>query len=218
MQHENIKIIKGKTPVLVSAPHAVPIRKKDGSRTYVRMAEPQADKIVKEICKRNGAWGIYTTSEGVLEGWQDRIYSEYKNLVRKLVKHEGIELVIDVHGAKKTRPFYVDYDFMLPDKHPNDVFVEKLLKRIFARHFPAEELSHRFYRKIKGSGKKTLTFYIRKHLKIPAIQLEINKALKEEQETFEQVVKMLYDFIENYENTFTGVQPQKKILYGKAPS
>ncbi|MDX1608485.1 MAG: hypothetical protein R3251_04740 [Candidatus Spechtbacterales bacterium] len=218
MQHNNIKIIEGKTPVLVSAPHAVAIRKKETDRTYIRMAEKRADKIVEEICARNGAWGILTTADGVLDGWQKHVYKDYKDFVKKLVKDKGIELVIDVHGAKKTRPFYMDYDFMIPDKHPNDIYVEKLLKRTFAQHFPPEELSHKFYRKIKGSGKKTLTFYVRKHLKIPAVQLEINKALKEEVETFEKVIKMLHEFIETYENTFTGVQPQKEVLYGKTPS
>lgn len=216
MQHENIKIIKGNGPVLVSAPHAVPIRKTVGERVYVRMAEKRADEIVKTLCRKNGAWGMFTTSdEGPIDDWQNDVYGKYKKTVKTLIKNEGISLVIDIHGAKKTRPFYMDYDFMIPDKHPYDKHVEKLLCGAFASHFPAEELSRGFYRKIKGSGTKTLTYYVRKYFGIPAIQLEINKSIKESEQKFEKLIEMLYSFITDYENTFIGVQSKEEVLHSK---
>ncbi|MEX0878078.1 MAG: hypothetical protein WDZ40_04495 [Candidatus Spechtbacterales bacterium] len=216
IKHENIKLIKGSGPVLLSAPHAAPIRKTVQERSYVRMAEKRADELVKTLCEKNGAWGIFTASEeGPLDGWQESIYGKYKKTVKNLIQNEGINLVIDIHGAKKTRPFYIDYDFMIPNKHPHDQYVEKLLCNTFASHFPAEELSNGFYRKIKGSGKKTLTYYVRKYFGIPAIQLEINKTIKESEQKFDKLIHVLYSFITEYENTFTGVQPKEEVLHSK---
>lgn len=216
MQHENIKIIKGSGPVLVSAPHAVPIRKTTGERVYVRMAEKRVGEIVETLCRKNGAWGMFTTSdEGPIDGWQEEVYGKYKKTVKTLIKNEGISLVIDIHGAKKTRPFYIDYDFVIPDKHPYDRHVEKLLHTAFASQFPAEELSNGFYRKIKGSGTKTLTYYVRRHFGIPAIQLEINKTIKENEQKFQKLIKTLYSFITAYENTFVGIQQKEEILHSK---
>lgn len=206
MHHPNIKLIEGSSPILISAPHAAPIIKTKGERTYTRMAEKRADDIVKAVCKQNNIWGIFTESEKPLKGWQEEIYSIYKKLIKDTVKSNNILLVIDIHGAKKDRPFFLDYDFMLPNKHPNDALVEKLLHKHYCKYFPASQLSKSFFREVNGPGQKTLTYYVRKYLKIPAIQLEINKSLKENDETFLMVVKMLHSFIKDYENIATGVQ------------
>lgn len=219
MQHKNIHIIKGKGSVLLSAPHAVSIRKTVDNRTYTRKAEKRADEVVKALCEKNHAWGVFTVSEeGPINDWQNSVYDEYKKIVSMIMKEHSVSLFIDIHGAKKTRPFYIDYDFLIPGKHPHDGLVEDLFCKTFAAHFPATELSTRFYRKVKGEGKKTLTYYVRKRFGIPAIQLEINKNIKEDDKKFQQLVDMLYSFIEAYENTFVGLQQEKEVLHNQKTS
>lgn len=206
MHHPNIKIIKGKIPILVSAPHATPIIKTVKGRTYTRIAEEQAGDIVKTICEQNNTWGIFTKSEKSLEGWQEEVYKIYKELIKNTVQSYNILLVLDIHSAKKDRPFFLDYDFMLPNKHPNDNAAEKLLHKHYCKYFPESQLSKGFFREVNGTGQKTLTYYVRRYLKIPAIQLEFNRSLKENDETFSKIVKMLYSFIKDYENIIIRIQ------------
>ena len=206
MQHPNIQIVTGGSPVLISAPHAVPIVKVVGSRMYTRMAEKRVQEIVEKLNYKKNTWGIYTVSNGPLEGWREDVYKKYKSVVKNLVKTNNINLVLDIHGARRERPFFIDYDFILPDHHEYDTKLEELFTKKFSYYFPKEKLSSGFYRGINGSGYKTLTYYTRKYLKKPAIQLEINKKLKDDDIKFERLINMLNDFLEDYENTIAGIQ------------
>ncbi|MEX2144965.1 MAG: hypothetical protein WD712_01095 [Candidatus Spechtbacterales bacterium] len=205
MNHENINIIEGKSPILISAPHAVPIRKNVEGRIYTRKAEKRVSEIVDVLTRNTGAWGIHTVSRGTLEGWRQEIYGIYKKNVKNIVKLSGVNLVIDIHAAKSGRPFYVDYDFVLPNKHPHDSMVEEIFCHHYLQYFPSHKLSRGYFREEKGSGKNTLTFYVRNYLKIPALQIEINKALKQDEAGFRDILKMLYSFMKDYENTITRV-------------
>ena len=206
MQHPNIQIIEGESSVLVSAPHAVPIVKTVNGRKYTRMAEKRVYEIVEKLNSKKNTWGIYTISEGPLEGWQEDIYKKYKKIVKGLIKTNDINLVLDIHGARRERPFFIDYDFILPHQYKHDTKLEKLFTEKFSYYFPKEKLSSGFYRDINGSGYKTLTYYTRKYLKKPAMQLEINKKLKDDDVKFKKLINMLNDFLEDYENTIAGVQ------------
>lgn len=205
MKHPNIKTLEGKSPILVSAPHAAPIRKTVNGKTYVRMAESRVDEIVHHLNSKKDAWGIYTVSEGPLDGWQERVYRKYKHTIKNLVQQNGIGLVLDIHSAKHERPFFIDYDFILPDKHEHDAQLEKILNQTFECYFPKKKLSTGFYRKLHGSGYKTLTYYVRKYLHMPALQLEINKKLKEDDKNFAKILGMLNDFLAEYEDTIIRV-------------
>ncbi|OGZ60987.1 MAG: hypothetical protein A2919_00595 [Candidatus Spechtbacteria bacterium RIFCSPLOWO2_01_FULL_43_12] len=205
MKHDNINIIEGSSPVLISAPHAVPIKKNVDGRIYTRKAEKKVSEIVNVLAQNTGAWGIHTVSKGSLEGWKQEIYGIYKKNVRQIVRSRGVSLVVDIHAAKSDRPFYIDYDFVLPNKHPHDRAVESMFCHHYLQYFPSHKLSRGYYREEKGSGKNTLTFYVRNYLKIPAIQIEINKTLKQDEESFRDILKMLYSFIKDYENTVTRV-------------
>ncbi|MEX0869972.1 MAG: hypothetical protein WDZ39_00910 [Candidatus Spechtbacterales bacterium] len=213
MLHKNIKIIRGKTPVLISAPHAAPIKKTVEGRTYVRLAEDRVDELVEILCKELGAWGMFTQSKEPIAEWQKEVYGIYKKTAKNIIEEQNICLFLDVHGAKRSRPFYIDYDFVVPEVHAHDNHLEDLVRKHFSNHFPKHRLSKGFFRNINGPGEKTLTYHIRKNLNMPALQLEINKALKENEETFEKTVKILHSVIKDYENSITRVQPKKEIIH-----
>lgn len=209
--HENIHIIEGTKPILISAPHAVPIKRiDDQGEIYIKPQESMVVDIVKELCEKRGAWGIFTkTDSGVLEGWDEKIYKEYKALVKNIVKEQGAQLFIDIHGAHESRPFLIDYDFKLRNIHPYDTHIEKILTKHFLKYFSADSLSTKFFQTKNGPGKKTLTYYVRKNFSIPAIQLELNYSARKQRGDFIKLIDITQSLIRDYENSFIGFSKKR---------
>ncbi|OGZ57157.1 MAG: hypothetical protein A3F94_02935 [Candidatus Spechtbacteria bacterium RIFCSPLOWO2_12_FULL_38_22] len=207
MEHPNIKIIEGKFPVLISAPHAVPLLKEDKEGPYTKF-EKRVSEIVEVLCDEIGVWGIFTqleTGESILENWDKKVYRVYKKFVREIVKENNISLVLDVHGSKHSRPFLIDYDFIFPQTHKHDQALEELLLKSFESFFLKEDVSKGFFRSVKGPGSKTLTYHVRRNLDIPAVQLELNEEVRQNEKHFANLILALSRVIKKYENITTGI-------------
>ena len=95
----NYKIISGKIPIILSAPHAV--------KSYKSGKEKKADlvtgAIVQYLCKMTGAYGIIRTynlkddpnSQNTENGLR------YKEAILKLIRENRIECMMDIHGFSK---------------------------------------------------------------------------------------------------------------------
>jgi len=210
MKHPNIKVIQGKKPILLSAPHAVKIKinkKKKGEE--FKPHEIKVAKIVNELCAKTDAWGVFTQkSPGIkhLENWEEELYHIYKSKINNLIATKDIGLFLDIHGSGWDRPFHVDYDFLVPNLHPHDDLIEKMLAEIVQESMPDIKISSGFFRNLNGPGKNTLTRHVRKRFFIPAIQIEINKQIRTNKEEYSSFLKALHKFIKEYENTFIGLQ------------
>lgn len=218
-KHPHIRIIKGSTPFLISAPHAANLvgsGRKGGDKR-----EPRVHEVVELLSQKTGAWGIFTKPESDVHNWKWDLYKIYKKRVARLVQEKSITLFIDVHGVGKERPFSIDYDFLVPHKnmrlnpiqkiilrhaphhfpqtHPHDFYIEAILKKQFALHLPGHVLSKGYFRSINGLGKRTLAYQIRKRFKIPTVQLEINRALRDDEKTFQSFVTALSRSLDAYQ-------------------
>lgn len=200
-KHKNIHVIEGVSPILVSAPHAVPIRKRTKTRVYTRRREAKADELVKRICENSSAWGMTVQSKNTIQNWRNKggVYPVYRETIDNIIHSNDIELFVDVHGAKKTRPFLVDYDFVYPKRHELDDALEKIIWKAFTKNFPSHKISKGFFRNLNGPGTKTFTHHVRKNLNIPAVQLEINKSLKMNPETFTLVADSINELVKGFE-------------------
>ena len=213
--HKKIHITEGHSPILISAPHAVPIKKRTKERTYIRRREARADELVKEVCLNTNSWGITTKSEKAIKNWRNKggVYYTYRKTVNEIIKSKDICLFIDIHGARKTRPFLIDYDFIYPENHQQDDYLEEVLIKSLHKYFPKHSISNGFFRKINGPGTKTLTYHVRKKLGIPAVQLEINKALKDSDENFYAVAEVISLIVEKYKKNLSSVNIKNKEIY-----
>jgi len=202
MEHKNINIILGSKPILISAPHAVAFYQNGNTENAaaIRPKEIYTKKIVRNICVKNDAWGIYTSSDGPLLNWEDVVRFKYKKIVRKLIRTQNIKLFIDVHGSKKSRPFTVDYDFIINDIHPHDEIIEKLLLKNLGAHIPKSKISKGFFRKINGPGHRTLTCHVRRNFGIPAVQIEINRTTRLTKEQLDKIISSINLTIKDYED------------------
>lgn len=209
MKHPNIKIIEGKIPILISAPHAVKIkRKQKKNEQSFKLHEVRVAKIVNELCNASGAWGIFTQrkfNEKHIENWENDIYHVYKNSINYLIDSNKVALFLDIHGSHQDRPFQIDYDFLVPDLHPHDEMVKNMLTTSIQEQFPKIILSNGFFRELNGPGKNTLTRHVRNRFAIPAIQIEINKQIRADKDNYSLLLEALHKFIKKYEDTLVRI-------------
>ncbi|MBL7159557.1 hypothetical protein ISS85_03710 [Candidatus Microgenomates bacterium] len=190
----NFKIINGYFPVLLSAPHAAPHVRPEFDIKNPKLNEPNTDLIVEVLCEKTGCFGIYTTKvQKVDPNWYKN--SPYKKTLQKLVKRNCIKFILDIHGAKKEKPFILEYKDFQKEKGLKGV--EKNLLRCFKKFgFCKKEI-------IRGHRQKkeqmTIAEFCVKELKIPALQLEINRKIREpENPRFKSLLSALECFLKTF--------------------
>lgn len=214
--HNDIHIIEGSVPILLSAPHAGVILK-NGKNKH----EPRVGTIVRRLCRDLGTWGVFVTPERLLPRWKEELYPVYKEVVRDIIRTQRIALFIDIHGAQRSFPFWIDYDFLAPPErlhemyrqrvgkehvppqaHALDDILETIIQKNFERHFPNPQkpLTKSYLRSRNGFGRATLAYRMRKRFGMPTLQLEINRKLRDDKELFGQTMAFLADTIQEYKS------------------
>lgn len=161
-----IKLFPGDLPVLVSAPHAVRhIRHKK-----IKPSDEFTGSMAFLLNKLTGCYSIAVTK---LYGGDPNFDSPciYKETLKTLVAENRFSLVIDLHGASREHTFDVD----LGTKRGasllgNTRHIEDLKKRL--KEFGIGNISENYF---TVSGNSTVTDYVSSQLKVPCIQIEINK-------------------------------------------
>src|SRR3989338_8879077 len=159
-------------------------------------------KIIKDM----KPWCVFTDYDTCLEDWDEHVLEIYKKKIKSIIDSNGILLFIDIHGSRASRPFLVDYDFMLKKDHPGDLLLEKLINEHFSKHFHKKYISNGFFRDINGPGNKTLTYFVRTTCSIPAVQLELNQKVRNDEEYFSKLMDGLKNIIKKYEDSTSGIQ------------
>lgn len=171
-----IKIIKGSIPVLLSAPHAYSHRRPSLTMSY-KWGESLTDRVVEEICTRTGAWGIIQNEETPFDpNWHKVKENPYKQAIAEIVEKENIKKFVDIHGLKD------DYEYDLGIYYPSKFFKSILL---------ANDISNSLDKgKLKGMNicifrfpddlQETLGEYVASKLRVPSVQLEIARYIRED--------------------------------------
>ena len=170
----DFKIIRGSFPILVSAPHVTPHLRPEFNVKSPKLNEPNTDLIVKILCQKTGCFGVYATKfQKIDPNWYKK--SPYKRAIKKLVEENNIRFVLDIHGAGKNRPFLIEYDDFKRGKIIREI--EENLKLCFKKiGFSEKEISHGLLHK---DQQLTITEFCIDELKIPALQLEINRKIRD---------------------------------------
>jgi len=157
------EVVHGKIPVILSTPHSVNHTREDGTFKEVDTFTGGIGQVVQRY---TGCSLVYLAGSG--RGFKVR-QTRYRNALRAVMpENEGRVFLIDLHGAKKGSPFDVDLG-TLYGKSISSHFVEEIKEKFLANGI--SDVRENF--KFSAGNKTTVTNYAYNHLKIPAVQMEV---------------------------------------------
>lgn len=175
------KILKNKSKIMISAPHSV---------KHIREWEILAQDLLTwwialYLWNRLNLSAIYSTSYKVWDpNFDEDKKSEYKQALAKYIKENDIKVLLDLHGCWSFRDFSIELGTWW-ERNPN------LLWRLDILNTVEKSLNESLKSYIQHTGKQitkntiflasretTVSAFISRKCKIPTIQIEINKELR----------------------------------------
>jgi hypothetical protein len=189
--NEYTKVIKGTVPVLLSAPHIYSHRRPSLTLSY-KWGEKFTDRIVEEICANTGAWGVIQTQETSFDPNYHKLdENPYKQVVTDIVQNDGIKKFIDIHGLNDECQYdlgiYYQSKFFNSISLANDVVdaVDKgRLKGLTACIL-----------RFKEDTQEELGEYVASKLRVPSVQLEIARYIREDEGLRNAFIENISDFV-----------------------
>ena len=176
------KILKNKSKIMISAPHSV---------KHVREWEILPQDLLTwwlalYLWKRLNLSVIYSTSYKVWDpNYDENEDSEYKQALAKYIKENDIKFLIDLHGCRSFRDFSIELGTW-GEWNPNLLWNEKILKIIikslndgfkpYIQHTKKAITENTIF---SAGRETTVSSFISKECKIPTVQIEINKELRD---------------------------------------
>jgi hypothetical protein len=159
--------IRGKIPILISAPHGAPHFRRKLHRWVGEDEYTSSLAIV--LGQLTGAYVIYVKNK-TREDPNNDPQSKYKMAVARAVKDYHIQFLLDLHGSDEGRPYKIDVG-IINDETPRSscpTFMETIQEAF--SDFQPEVFNKRFCAK----DSCTLTSFAKNELGIEAAQIEIN--------------------------------------------
>ena len=176
------KILKNKSKIMISALHSV---------KHIRQWEYLSQDLLTwwlalYLWKRLNIPVIYSTSYKVWDpNFDDNKKCEYKQTLAKYIKENDIKFLMDLHGCWSFRDFSIELGTWW-EWNPNLLWrlnilntVEKSLKdslKLYIHHFNRWITKNTLF---KADRETIVSNFISKECKIPTIQIEINKELRD---------------------------------------
>ena len=176
------KILKNKSKIMISAPHAV----KHVREWEILQQDLLTWWLALYLWKRLNLPVIYSTSYKVWDpNFDENKNSEYKQALAKYIKENDIKFLIDLHGCWSFRDFSIEL-WTWWNWNPNLLWHLDILSSV------EESLNESLKSYIQHTGKlitkntifsasrgTTISAFVSKECKIPVIQIEINKELRD---------------------------------------
>ena len=176
------KILNNKSKIMISAPHSV---------KHIREWEILSQDLLTwwlalYLWKRLNLPVIYSTSYKVWDpNFDENKKSEYKQTLAKYIKENDIKLLIDLHGCSFFRDFSIEL-WTWWNWNPNllwrlDILnaVEKSLNDSLKSYIQHTWKPITKNTNFPASRETTVSAFIFRECKIPTIQIEINKELRD---------------------------------------
>ena len=185
VQNQNFstfKILKNKYKIMISAPHSV---------KHIREWELLPQDLLTwwlalYLWKRLNLSVIYSTSYKVWDpNFDENKKSEYKQELAKYIKENDIKVLIDLHGCRSFRNFSIElwtwWEWDLNLLWRLDILnsVEKSLNESLKSYIQHTRKSITRNTIFSANRETTVSSFISKECKIPTIQIEINKELRD---------------------------------------
>ena len=181
-------ILKGSVPILFSAPHTMYQLRDDGT---TKLKEPYTKAIALYLNKYCNTYAIVKNNDTGVDSNRNN-YDQYNVEMRRLIKENGIKLVIDLHGASIDREF--DVEFGTLNNLSADFSTIKELEEAFTEN-GINIINHND--PFKG-GAITQGIYALDDVDV--IQIEINGKYRDSNniELLEKLIQSLKNFIKQY--------------------
>ena len=181
-------IKKGSIPIILTAPHTMKQRKRDGS---IKLNEPFTKAIAKYVSNKTGcSYLIKQRATKIDSNWEE--VDDFKLLLERFIHEHEVKLLIDIHGASSRREFDVELGTLnnLSVRHST---IKSLRNAFFESGIYEIALNNPF----KGGG---ITKYIFGKTEIDVIQIEINGKYRNinNAENMERLCNALIKFIRKY--------------------
>lgn len=186
-QDKTYQLIEGTHPVLITAPHVFN-HKRPSLSASIKQAEPWTDYIAKAVAEGSKSYGLILRNDSSYDpNYQKEDNNPFKQTIRRIVEQSNCKYLIDIHG--------------LHDRHRYDlgIFYER-------RYYKSKELAYKVAEalnvgKLRGvliqnfnfpeGGQETLSEFTVHELKIPAVQIEIARYIREDPILREELIKHL---------------------------
>ncbi len=179
---------KGSIPILFTAPHTMMQTKENGD---IKLNEPYTKALALYMNKYFHAYTLIKVKDTGLDPNRDN-HDEFKTLLYDLVKNENIKLVIDLHGASKSREFDVELGTL------NNLTAEYSTVKELVKSFENNGITNvAFNEPFKGGA---ITQYLYNIKEVDVIQLEINYKYRDSNNLseLERLTYSLGHFINRY--------------------
>lgn len=185
--------IKGKIPVILSAPHSV----KQLREGKIKEAENQTGAIVSILAEKTGCFAIYKTYNNQDDANYDIENNEYKEEIKHIVKENNIKLLLDIHGARDEYNFDIDLGTAYGENINNNTEILEKLKSYLKKNKIENVTENKTF---KADSIRTISKYINEETKIPCIQLEISWKYRDlnNLDNVKRLIKALEEFILNF--------------------
>ncbi|MDY0097388.1 MAG: hypothetical protein RBS01_03505 [Candidatus Dojkabacteria bacterium] len=174
-RNEYVEIIEGTIPVLLSAPHVYPHRRPSLTLSY-KGGEEFTDRIVREICGNTGAWGIVQAKETPFDPNYHKIKDNpYKQAVAEIIKEGNITRFFDIHGLNLSNEY--DLGIYYPSKYFKSINLSKDITKAVDKG-KLRGINSCIFR-LNDDLEETLGEYVASELKVPSLQLEVARYIRE---------------------------------------
>ncbi len=176
------QILKNKSEIMISAPHSV---------KHLRNGEILPQDLLTwwlalYLWKRQNLPVIYSTSYKVWDpNFDENDNSQYKQTLAKYIKENNIKFLIDLHGCWSYRDFSIELGTWW-EWNPNLLWRSDILNNIldslntilksYIKHTKKPITINTIF---PAQRETTVSNFISKECKIPTIQIEINKELRD---------------------------------------
>ena len=180
--------LKGKNKILFSAPHTMMQEREDGT---IKLSEPYTKAISLYLNRHSDTYSVVKIKDTKIESNIDN-HDEYNVELRRIIKENNIDIVIDLHGAAKERDFDVEFGTL------NNLSADYTTLKELEESFKENGINNIVYNNpFKGGAITKGIFSIEN---VDVIQIEINKKLREDMDCLKKVVSSLEMFIKKYIN------------------
>ncbi len=193
MNPKTFKTIIGSKPILLSAPHVYAHRRPRLSMAY-KIGEPLTDIIVEEVCKKTKSFGVVLTDESDMDyNYHKEKSNPYKKEIRAIVEKENIKYFIDIHGLKDGNNY--DIAIYYPSKFFNSIELSKKVKEGLPKR--ALRGSNIPIFRLPEGPQESLAFFSASELRVPSVQIEIARYIREKKELRDAFIQNLSEVLEN---------------------
>ena len=158
-----------------------------------KIGEPLTNNIVEEVCKQVKTFGIVLTDESEYDFNYHKIETNpYKQEVKKIVEDNKIEYFVDIHGLKDGNNY--DVAIYYPTKFSKSIRLARSIKEGLDKY--ALRGINIVILRFPDGPQETLGEYVASNLRVPSVQIEIARYIREKKNLREAFIQNLGEVLE----------------------